>query len=269
MTPTATPPPSDNRPRSPVWAAIATALSGEIASGHYSPGDKLPTEAQLATRFGVNRHTVRHALARLAEDGLVHARRGAGVFVSAAPLDYPIGRRTRFHQNLSAAGQLPGRAHLHIETRPCDQREAQALGLSEGTLVHVCEGLSLAGAVPLALFRSVFPAARFSNLPQRLAELASVTQALAAEGLADYTRASTRIVAKTATAMQANLLHIAQGAPLLRTDAINQDATGLPVEYGRTWFSGDRVTLSVTPDELDSKTYSRKEEDALRSSARS
>ena len=69
--------------------------------------------------------------------------------------------------------------------------------------------------------------------------------------------------------MQANLLHIAQGAPLLRTDAINQDATGLQVEYGRTWFSGDRVTLSVTPDELDSKTYSRKEEDALRSSARS
>ncbi|MEC8041266.1 MAG: GntR family transcriptional regulator, partial [Pseudomonadota bacterium] len=43
--------------KTPIWKSIAATLSNEIAAGHYSPGDKLPTEAQLASRFSVNRHT--------------------------------------------------------------------------------------------------------------------------------------------------------------------------------------------------------------------
>ena len=74
-------------PRIPIWQSIAQSLQSEIAQGHYAAGDKLPTEAELALRFGVNRHTVRHALADLAQGGLVHARRGAGVFVTIRPTD--------------------------------------------------------------------------------------------------------------------------------------------------------------------------------------
>ena len=65
-------------PRSAIWKSIAGTLSAEIAGGHYRPGDKLPTEAALSARFAVNRHTVRHALAALAAEGTVHARRGSG-----------------------------------------------------------------------------------------------------------------------------------------------------------------------------------------------
>ncbi|MFN3294181.1 MAG: GntR family transcriptional regulator, partial [Gemmobacter sp.] len=79
-------------PRAALWTAIAETLRGEIAQGLYPPGARLPTEAALSARFGVNRHTVRHALAALAQDGTVHARRGAGVFVTARPTDYPLGQ---------------------------------------------------------------------------------------------------------------------------------------------------------------------------------
>ena len=106
--------------RKPIWSAIADTLTAEIGAGHYRPGDKLPTEAALSARFGVNRHTVRHALASLAEAGLVHSRRGAGVFVAQRPTDYPLGRRVRFHQNVLAAGQTPSRRITREETRPCD-----------------------------------------------------------------------------------------------------------------------------------------------------
>jgi DNA-binding GntR family transcriptional regulator len=61
---------------------LRDALAADIAAGRHAPGERLPSEAQLAQRFGVNRHTVRRALAALAEDGLVQARRGAGVFVT-------------------------------------------------------------------------------------------------------------------------------------------------------------------------------------------
>lgn len=99
------------RRRTPVWIAIASALREDISVGRYGVGDRLPTEAALAERFGVNRHTVRHALSKLVEDGLVRTRRGAGAFVAARPTDYPIGQRVRFHENLAAAGRRPGKAN--------------------------------------------------------------------------------------------------------------------------------------------------------------
>lgn len=232
-------------PRAPIWRSIAADLSAEIASGHYGPGDKLPTEARLSARFGVNRHTVRHALAAMAEEGLVLARRGAGVFVAQTPTVYPIGKRVRFHQNLGAAGQVPGKEILSLEARGGDRSECRALGLAEGAQVLAYEGLSLADGAPVAVFRSVFPAVRFAGLLDDLAETSSVTAALARHGVEDYTRLETRLTAVSATATQALHLRLPDGAPLLRTVAINVDGAGRPIEYGHTWFAGDRVTLTV------------------------
>ncbi len=233
-------------PRTPVWRAIATTLIDEIGQGRYAPGDKLPTEAELSRRFGVNRHTVRRALGHLGEEELVHARRGAGVFVAGRPTDYPMGKRVRFHQNLAAAGRMPAKDILSLETRAADPAEMDALALEPGAQVHAYEGLSLADTQPIALFRSVFPAARFPDLLPALEEDRSVTKSLARFGVADYTRASTRITAKLATATQALQLRVAEGAPLLRTVGINQDPEGRPIEYGTTWFAGDRVTLTMS-----------------------
>lgn len=235
-------------PRASIWKSIADTLLAEIGEGHYRPGDRLPTEAQLAARFGVNRHTVRHALASLTETGLLHARRGAGVFVASEPQTYPLGRRVRFHQNVAASGRTPSRQVLRLETRACDKREAEALKLTEGALVHVMEGLSLADGVTLAAFRSVFPADPFPGLLAELDRSGSVTAALATCGVADYTRASTRLTAVAARATLALQLRLPEGAPILRSVAINHDAAGQPVEYGTTWFAGDRVELTVTPE---------------------
>lgn len=231
--------------KTPIWESIAQTLMQEIGAGHYRPGDKLPTEAVLATRFGVNRHTVRRALQPLQQQGLTHARRGAGVFVLADVTEYPIGKRVRFHQNLKAAGRLAERKLLTLQTRPASPDEAEALQLETGALVHVSEGLSLADGVPVAMFRSVFPAARFPQLLVDLERLTSVTAALKAAGVPDYTRAYTRLNAKTASAAQAVQLNVSEGAPILRTISLNVDPDGCPVEYGRTWFVGDRITLTV------------------------
>ncbi len=231
-----------------LWSSIAAVLEGEIARGHYPPGARLPTESALAARFGVHRHTLRRALADLGARGLVRSRRGAGVFVSGGATEYRLGTRVRFHANLIEAGLNPEKRVLRAETRASDAEEAGALRLAPGAVVHVYEGLSLGDGTPLALFQSVFPAARFPGLRARLDGGGSVTAALAAEGLADYTRAVTRLTAMAAGATQAGLLGLAPGAPVLRTVAVNVDAGGRPVEYGRTWFAGDRITLVVGDD---------------------
>lgn len=231
--------------RTPIWRSIATTLRGEISAGQYAPGDKLPTEAVLAARFGVNRHTVRHALAALAEDGVVFARRGAGVFVTQVPTDYPIGKRVRFHRNLTSAGRVPTKRILSMQTRSATGTERSLLALADGAQVHVVDGLSLADDLPVAVFTSVFPGARFPDLPAYLEEAGSVTEALRRSGVRDYTRASTRLKAKLASATQALHLQIAEGAPVLFSTSVNVDPEGRPVEFGSTWFAGDRITLTL------------------------
>ncbi|SDG53422.1 phosphonate metabolism transcriptional regulator PhnF [Sulfitobacter delicatus] len=235
--------------RTAIWKNITATLIHDIASGKYAPGDRLPTEAQLSARFGVNRHTVRRAISDMNDHGLTYSRRGAGVFVAQRPTEYPIGKRVRFHQNLAAAGRVPAKEILTLETRVASAHEAVQLGLEEKAPVHVYEGLSLADDQPIAIFRSLFPAARLPKLLAVLETSRSVTSALAAGGVTDYTRASTRLTAKLANATQALHLRLSEGAPILRTEGINVDPKGVPVEYGTTWFAGDRVTLTLNPED--------------------
>ncbi len=229
----------------PIWKAIADALRGDLAEGRYAPGDKLPTEAALAERFGVNRHTVRHGISALVEEGLVRTRRGAGAFVAATPTDYPIGARVRFHENLIAAGRRPEKRMLQIEQRAATEGEAQALKIATGETLCACHGVSLADGLAIAVFESLFPISRMPGIDAALAEASGVTSALRQVGVTDYTRASTRLTAVRATATEALHLGISEGDPLLRATSVNIDSDLLPVEYGRTVFAGDRVTLTL------------------------
>ena len=62
---------------------VADGLRSEIQSSRYRIGDKLPSESQLTAQFGVSRTVIREAVANLRADGMVQARQGAGVFVTA------------------------------------------------------------------------------------------------------------------------------------------------------------------------------------------
>lgn len=73
------------RPRTNLAESIAADLRHRLASGGLQPGDRLPTENELARAHGVSRAVVREAIAALRSDGLVTARQGSGVFVNDAP----------------------------------------------------------------------------------------------------------------------------------------------------------------------------------------
>ena len=63
---------------------VAAALLERVTSGEYSPGDRLPPEREMATRFGVSRTVIREAMKALASRGVVEVRPGAGIFVTSA-----------------------------------------------------------------------------------------------------------------------------------------------------------------------------------------
>lgn len=232
----------------PLWLSIASSLRSAIAAGQYPEGARLPTESELAGRYGVNRHTVRHAISKLADDGLVHSRRGAGTFVLARPLDYPLSNRVRFHQNLAEAGRAPGRELLSIEIRPATETEARRLALDPGEEICITHSRAFADGTPIILSESQYPEARHPGLALALQAGNGVTKAMADVGIKDYQRNWTRLTATIADATQAAHLHLREGAPLLLAESQNS-SNGHPVEFGQSWFASDRVTLTLDHEE--------------------
>src|ERR1700742_5371299 len=90
-----------------LWRQVADGIERGIANGTFAAGEKLPGEMEIAETYRVNRHTVRRALAALAERGLVRPERGSGTYVEAAKLAYPLRSRTRFSEIVGASGREP------------------------------------------------------------------------------------------------------------------------------------------------------------------
>lgn len=228
------------------WRQIADALRDEIASGVLAAGERMPTEAELALRFGVNRHTLRRALAALAADGLVRADQGRGTFVADRPLPYPIGRRTRFSAAVEAASRTPGRILLGAVIEPATPALSQRLRLSPGARLHRIETMSVVDGAPISVATGWLSADRFPDFPALIAGTGSYTAAFARAGIADYVRLETRIRAALADAEDALRLGLPAGAPVLVTESVDGDPAGEPLECGYTRFAADRIELTVS-----------------------
>lgn len=229
-----------------LWRRIADDLRLDIVGGKLAPGAKLPSEFALAERFGVNRHTVRRAIAALQRDGILKSERGSGTYVDRAErLSYPIGRRTRFSEGLAGQAQHLERRLLASQTEPAPAAVARALGLRAGARTSRLDLLSLANGRPLARATNWLDVVRFPDFPQRFAEVGSISGALALYGIADYVRETTRISARHADAEDTKHLRIAPGSILLVSEAIDTDAEGKPILYGLSRFAAERIELLV------------------------
>lgn len=119
--------PNDAAPRNSGWQTIRDAISTEIQNGVLKPGAKLPTEPELCSLFGATRYAVRRAVEALAVDGKLRVEQGRGTFVeSASKLNYRVGRRARFRQNLLSEGVEPDGEILSDEIVPASPAIAQA-----------------------------------------------------------------------------------------------------------------------------------------------
>ncbi len=228
-----------------LWRQIAAALEREIAGGTRGPGDRLPTEAVLSERFGVNRHTVRRAMESLEARGLIRVEQGRGSFVAEDVLDYPLGPRTRFSESIRRQNRDPGGRILSIVEVTADSAVAEGLELRRGRPVVVAERLGLADGRPIVLGAHHFPLDRLPGIAAALREDASITAALSRCGVQDYRRATTRIVARMPTPEEARLLDQSRNRPVIVTEAVNVDANGMPVEVSIARYAAGRVQMLV------------------------
>jgi GntR family phosphonate transport system transcriptional regulator len=226
-----------------LWRQIALSLQGEIADGTRAPGAQLPTEAQLAAGFAVNRHTVRRALEELTRQGLVRVEQGRGSFVAEDVLDYAVSARTRFSETIRRHNREPSGRVVDLREMAADAPVAAALAIRPGARVIRLERLGLADGRPMTLGLHYFPAARFPGLLARLRASPTITEALAAAGVSDYRRQVTRVTARMPQPAEADLLLMPRNRPVLVTESINVDQDGRVVEFGIARYPTPRVQI--------------------------
>ncbi len=230
-----------------LWRQIAATIEGEIDRGGAAAGQRLPTEAVLTARFGVNRHTVRRALEDLEARGLIRVEQGRGAFVAEDVVDYRLGPRTRFSELIRRQNREPAGRILGVTEMPAETQLAEALGIRRGRLVLRAERLGLANGRPIVLGVHHFPLPRCAAAAEALEADSSITAALAACGIPDYRRQASRITARLPTPEEATLLQQSRSRPVMVAESLNVDPDGQPVDWTLAVYAAGRVQLVVEP----------------------
>lgn len=202
------------------------------------PGAAVPTERDLASRFGTSRTTVRQAIAELVVDGKLVRTQGSGTFV-AQPKMMRVRPLSSFSQDLAMDGWRPGSVVLDIAELPATPELAEQLRVRPGSPVLRVERLRTAFDEPIAHEVAFLPGP-LPGLAERLAEHGSLYQTLREEYGAVVATADDVVETALADPVTADLLGVDTGLPMLRVQRTGWDAAGNVVEWTESKFRGDR-----------------------------
>ena len=228
-----------------LWRRVADQLERAIADGTYPAETRLPGEIEIALRLGVNRHTVRRALAALADRGFVRAERGSGTYVETPRLRYPIHSRTRFSEIVGAAGREPGGRLLGSAIEDAEPDIARRLDIAPRTRVIRLDILRSVDRLPVSAATTWLSANRAPDVGRIYRKTRSLTRTLAQLGIHDFRRQSTRISAAIADAADAARLRLTPGRPLIVVDSTDVTADGRPILTTRARLAADRIELVI------------------------
>jgi GntR family transcriptional regulator len=230
----------------PRYAQLVTTVQDRISGGDYAPGALMPTEAQLATEFGVSRATVVRALQLLKAEGWIESRQGRGTFVRGRPAapETPA-RRGR---DLVSQPETTGAASvdvLHAGPAAPPPGIAAALALAPGESAFLRRRLLTVDGEPVELVSAWFPAsvAEGTDLasPEPLPE--GTAEHLRRRKRLRLAQVTERITARMPAAEETKALAIPRRVPVLDLLAVAYDADANPIQAATVVLPADRHEL--------------------------
>jgi len=240
-----------------LYNQIAQKLIADIQAGIYRPGDRLPSENELAALHGVHRLTARQAITAIVEKDLVYRLQGRGAFVKEQKIDYSLNFNTNFTQSLFNLGYLPCIRILSSKVITATSQLANVLETKTET-TSVIQITVLRAATPtmtdttvpemhpLCISISYLLSEKFPDLPVLIYKSHSLYSLLRNHYGVQPRRTRTQIETDAASKEEAKLLKIPPSTPLLVTKSQVRDQHGFLFEYTVSRFRGDRFSLEVS-----------------------
>ncbi|MDG3439008.1 GntR family transcriptional regulator [Nitrospirillum amazonense] len=218
----------------PIYLQLARKLREQIASGGIDPGNALPSERNLSDLTGMSRVTIRKAIDKLIEEGLLFRKHGSGTFV--APRIEAPAFLSGFSDDARRRGDKPGVIWMMKAYASPTEDEAAMLEIPVVTKVARLSRIRLSDGEPLAIEHAVVPA-RFLPALEELGD--SLYEALGAHGYRPV-KGQQRIRASLATPTEAGIFSVRENAEVLRIERVTRLGDGTPVEFTRSAYRGDR-----------------------------
>ncbi len=223
---------------------IAHILRSELNG--FSVGDYLPSEARLAERFGVNRHTLRRAVDELVREGRVLRHKGRGTCVLAQHIVYPVDASSAYSKTLTSMGFRSEAVLLGRQHRLATPDETRGLALADDSRVIEIKTLRLLDDQPISLITHCF-SDRYEQVLHGY-EGGSLRLHMEKNEIR-LKRVSTLIGARVPTPVEAIQLLMPRHAPVLTIRTISADPAGTAVELSRSVTRADRFTYHITSGE--------------------
>lgn len=199
----------------PIWLQLYDRLKRWIEHEDMGAGTQLPGEHRLAAGFGVNRITLRRALAHLQQEGYLSARKGSGLYVRQRPTRYRVSADKGFLSNIEDDASIYSVRTIELLRQRAPPEIAAELELPKKARVIRIDRVRLRDSQPIYRTLKYFPAARFPNFEDVYAETVSVQAVFKAHGVLKFRRTSTQVSGGFATSDEASALDLTLGTPVL------------------------------------------------------
>lgn len=219
----------------PLYLQIKALLEKSLEVREWRPGEAIPSEIELASRYRVSQGTVRKAIDALAADNLVVRRQGKGTFVATHTEErVSVPRFLRIRRD-DGVDEYPGSRLVDVRRAKAGADIARELELKPGEPVLVLRRVLEFGGAPVVLDEITLPAALFRGLTKARydAYRGSMYGFFESQFGVRMLRAQERIRAVAADAAAADVLGVAVGAPLLAVDRVTLTYGDRPVEVRR------------------------------------
>jgi GntR family transcriptional regulator len=237
----------DRRSPMPLYFQLARLLTGEINVGRWRAGDRLPSEAEICDAYGVSRATVRQALLRLENEGLIQRLKGRGTFIADARHRSWLVQSSEgfFHDELGRFGLDVTSRILRAELAPLPQWASQALMLDEGSQGAVLERLRfIAGQAALHVTDYLLP--RYEHAALSLRDRNGSLYDRLREEAGVWVHGGRRIIeASCASSRVAKLLEVGPRTPLLLIESVSWNARLEPFHCYQVWLRTDRLAIEI------------------------
>jgi GntR family transcriptional regulator len=228
----------------PLYIQIKELLQGQIRSGDYAGGARLPSERELAGRYAVSRMTARQALQALVVEGLVTSHVGKGTFVSTPKINQELRSLTSFSEDMRQRGATSSSRVLTAEVRAADQDIANHLHIKPGTRIVLLKRVRLANGQPLALETAHIPYHKCPGLLDRYDfGQCSLYEVLRQDYGWELAWADQVIGTRLPEADECEVLELDRGIPVLSFTRVTFDENDQPLEYVRSVYRGDQYQL--------------------------
>ena len=232
--------------RLPRYQRLAETLRDAVSRQGWRPGERLPSEQELAALYDVAPGTVRQAITQLVDQGLLERYQGKGTFVRKPSFDNSLFRFFRYH---GAADDrwIPESRILSRKAVSAPAAISQALGLRPRASVISMTRLRLHDSEPVLAEEIWLPRSRFQaflDLPEDEIGplLYPIYEAVCGEIVA---RAEEQLTAESCSAEHAQLLRITEGAPVIIIDRTAYGFDDTPLEWRRSRGKADKFQYHV------------------------